>query len=62
LLSLYARPQRLKIVFQQFHDEPRVVKAAPTIAVHAADQYLAVIVDLRYRTIAVGTDLIAHLS
>jgi len=54
--------QGLEIILRQRHEGFATPRPAPAIALDAADQYLAVIVNLRYRTIAVGTDLIAHLS
>jgi hypothetical protein len=37
--SLQSRFQRLKVVFQQFHDEGFVVRSTPTIAVDAAERF-----------------------
>jgi hypothetical protein len=45
LFSASARPQRHKVVFQQFHDEVFVVRSTPAIAVDAANQLLAIVVD-----------------
>ena len=39
------RSRRLKIILQQFQNEPLVGRSAPTVAVKAADQHLFVIVD-----------------
>jgi hypothetical protein len=38
---------RLKIIFHQLHDERLVGRPAPTIALDAADQHLAVTIDFR---------------
>jgi hypothetical protein len=39
-------PERLKVIFHQFHDEVFVTGFAPAIAVDTADQQLAIVVDL----------------
>jgi hypothetical protein len=46
--------ERVKVGFQQFHDERLVARATPAIALNAADQYLTVIVDFSERALAVG--------
>jgi hypothetical protein len=47
MLSPYARSEGFKVVLDHFHDELLVARAPPVIAVDAADQHLAVVVDLR---------------
>ena len=47
MLSPYARSQRFKIVLQHFHNELLVAGVSPAIAVDAADQHLAVVIDLQ---------------
>ena len=55
LPSPNVRPQCFKIIFQQFHDELRVAGAAPPIALDAADQHFAVVIDLGEWAVAVHT-------
>jgi len=43
--SALGGPQRFKIILHQFHDEFVVAGAAPAIAIEAAHQHLAVVVD-----------------
>jgi len=47
-------PQRLKIIFLQFHDELFVARTPPAIALNTADQSLAVMVDFNKWPMAVG--------
>jgi hypothetical protein len=46
--------QRLKVRFQQFHDERLIAWTPPAIALKAADQKFAVVVDFGERAMAVG--------
>ena len=41
----YPRSQRFKILLEQFHDGPLIARASPVVAVDAADQHFAVVVD-----------------
>jgi hypothetical protein len=61
MLSPHAHSQRFKIVLQHFHNELLVAGVSPAIAVDAADQHLAVVIDFHKRAIAVATGLVAHL-
>jgi hypothetical protein len=47
--------QRLKVSFQQFDDKRLIARPTPAVAINAANQHLAVTVDLDERPTAVGT-------
>ena len=42
----YPRSEGFKIVLEHFHDGPLIAAASPVVAVDAADQHFAVVVDL----------------
>jgi len=48
------RSECLQVIFKQLHRQCVVSRSVPTIALDAADQPLAVVVDLDQRTMAVG--------
>jgi len=46
--------ERLKVTFHQFHNQALIARATPAIALDAANQQLAVVVDLDERRMALG--------
>ena len=57
----YTRSQRFKIVFQHFEGEFLITRPTPAVAVDAADQRLAVTVNLHQGMIAVGAGVNSHV-